>query len=476
MKISLFIIAMLLSFGSFAQGGYDIKFTITGLKDTTAYLAYHFGESTLVMDTATVSAQGEFAFTNKKELREGLYFLAIGFTKAFEFVVSKNQHFNITTSTADYSSHLSSDEAENTLFFDHLKFNAEQLVLADPFIKVLKDSTASEKAKTEARESYRKIAITANQYQEDMLAQHPATVLGKILKANKPQTAPEPPKKANGQIDSTFQLRWYRQHFFDNIDLADDMYARLPNQFYKNAINEYLDKLYAQNPDSLWTGIQYIINKTKKNRETYKYAVWTCIVKYQQPEIMGLDELYMRLYDEYLATGEMDFWMSDKTKQDIKETADRIRPCTIGKTGANLIMQDVNLRPKALYDVKAKYTLLYIFSSSCGHCKTETPKLVEFYQLNKTKFDVDIYAVDADTAMAETKRFIKEMKMPWTTVSGPRSYQGSYRVLYDAETTPAIYILDNNKKIIAKKLKVEQLEQFFNDRRKQDLITKNNRL
>ena len=51
--------------------------------------------------------------------------------------------------------------------------------------------------------------------------------------------------------------------------------------------------------------------------------------------------------------------------------------------------------------------------------------------------------------------------MKWITVNGPRTYVGSYHDLYDAMTTPTIYILDDKKKIIGKKLPVERLEDFF---------------
>jgi hypothetical protein len=59
------------------------------------------------------------------------------------------------------------------------------------------------------------------------------------------------------------------------------------------------------------------------------------------------------------------------------------------------------------------------------------------------------------------KSYIKEMKMPWITVNGPRTAVGSYHDLYDAETTPTLYILDDKKKIIAKKLAAENLSDFL---------------
>ncbi len=40
--------------------------------------------------------------------------------------------------------------------------------------------------------------------------------------------------------------------------------------------------------------------------------------------------------------------------------------------------------------------------------------------------------------------------------------QTDYRTQYDVFSTPTIYVLDKNKKIIARRMPVEQLDDFFN--------------
>jgi thiol-disulfide isomerase/thioredoxin len=169
----------------------------------------------------------------------------------------------------------------------------------------------------------------------------------------------------------------------------------------------------------------------------------------------------VNIYDKYFATGEMDFWINDKTKKSIQEYADRLRKSLIGKTGPNLIMQDDKLQKRALYDLKNKYTILYIYDPDCGHCKEETPKLVSFYTKNKAKYDIEVYAVSADTSMSKMRDYIKTNNMKWVSVNGPRTYTGPYQDYYDAITTPALFILDQRKKIIAKKIPAEKLEEFF---------------
>lgn len=453
-----------------SKPGYELKFKLTGLKDTAIYLGYYYAEGTYIRDTARVNSKGEFLFDGKEKLPQGIYFLILDKTRVFEpgFVIGLSQHFTLESTFLDpVKNMVVRNDPDNKLFFENLHFNMERNVEAEPFIKVLQDTTLKDESKKKAaREGFEVVNKKVVEYQNRLVSAHPTTMTARLLNVNKRVDIPEPPKKANGSIDSTFQLRYYRAHFFDNFNLADDALIRLPQPLYSQKVNEYLDKLFPPQPDSLKKAIEYLVSNAKKNQETYKYMVFTLVIKYQNPDIMGLDEIFVFLHDKYFATGEMNFWANEKYRKNLKEHADRLRKSLIGNTAPNLIMQDQNFKPRSMHDIKNKYTILFIFDPDCGHCKTETPKLVNFYNKNKTKFDVEVFAVSADTSMKKMREYITQMKMPWITVNGPRTYVGSYHDLYDAITTPTVYIIDDKKKIIAKKIPLERLEEFFTNHEK----------
>ncbi|MBL7856152.1 MAG: redoxin domain-containing protein [Cyclobacteriaceae bacterium] len=462
MRHLFFIVLLFSAISMLAQSGYSIRFHVEGLRDTTAYLGYYYGESTFVKDTAKVNSKGDFVFDGKQALPKGVYFLVLNRTRIVELVVSDVQRFSLETNTSDYVKNMKvTGDVDNKLFFENMIFNMERHKEAEPFLKNIQDSTLKDDQKKDAREGFTKIDEKVKAYQDDIIARYPNTLTAKIFKANKSIIVPDPPKKADGSIDSAFQLRYFREHFFDNFDLSDDALIRMPRPIYSEKINEYIDKLYAPQADSAMKAIHRIVEKSKKNQETYKYSVWVNMLKYQNPEIMGLDEVFVRLYDTYFGSGQMDFWANASLKKNLKEHADRLRKSLIGQTGANLIMQDSNLKPRSMYDIKSKYTILFIYDPDCGHCKKETPKLVDFYTKYKTKHNVEVYAVNADSSMAKMKDYIKEMNMKWITVNGPRTYVGPYQDLYDAITTPTLYVLDDKKKIIAKKIPIEKLDEFF---------------
>jgi hypothetical protein len=449
-----------------AQPGYKINFKIKGLRDTTIYLGYYYGETIYVKDTAKIDGKGQFVLGGDKPLTGGIFFLGFlknkSISKLFEIVIGNDQQFSMTSDTSDYVKNMVvTGDPDNSLFFKNMIFYRDRHNEAAPYNKILKDTLSTESQKKDAREALLKIDKKVLAYQDDVIAKNPSTLTARVLKMNRVIQIPDPPKKADGSIDSTFQLKWYRQHFFDNFDLADEAFMHMPVPVYQQKINEYLDKLFIPAPDSLEKAIDFIVSKAKTNQETYKYAVWTCMTKYQRAEIMGLDEVYVKLYDKYFASGEMDFWANAKLKKSVKDEADRFRKSLVGQIGANLIMLDNDLKPRSMYDLKNKYTVLFIFDPDCGHCKEETPRLVDFYNKNKKKFDLEVFAVSADTSMAKMRNFIKDMKTEWVTVNGPRTYVGSYQDLYDAITTPSLYVLDRQKKIVGKKIPTEHLEDFL---------------
>jgi peroxiredoxin len=391
----------------------------------------------------------------------GVYFLVLNNIRQFEFVVGENQRFGMSTTTVEYVRDMKvTGDVDNQLFFENMLFNAERHREAEPLLKVIQDSTIAEGDKKTARDGFEKVNEKVTAYQNDLIARHPGTITAKILRSTQTIKIPDAPKRADGTTDSTFQLRWYRQHFFDNFDLGDPDMICMPRPMYRDKVFEYLDKLYAPNPDTITMAINQVLERAKKSQETYKYAAMICLIKYQQPEIMGLDEVYVNIFDQYYASGEMDFWVNDKLKKNLKDHADRLRKSLVGKQAPNLIMQDANFKPRSMYDIKKRYTVVYIFDPDCSHCKEETPKLVQFYNTFRQQYDLEVYAVSTDTSMAKMRDYIREMKMTWITVNGPRTYVGHYNE-YDALTTPALFVLDEKKKIIAKKVPAEKLDDFL---------------
>ena len=437
------------------SNSYQIDFQINGWADTTAYLGYYYGESTYIKDTAQVNSNGYFTFEGDKELQKGVYFLVLSTSKIFEIIIDKNKEFKMVTSSDGYVEDMVvKGDSQNELFFENIRYTGKMNVKAQPFVTVLKDSLSTKEQKVSARNRLNEIGEEVKVYHNKIIDENEGTTLSTILKAQRNIEVPEAIKDDENQ-----SFKYYRDHFWDNFELDNDVLIRVPESMYRNKMETYLDKLHMQNPDSIKKGIETLVLSSKANPETYKYVIWNLCLKYQTPKIMGQDQVFIYLYDTYFETGEMDYWANESLKKNLKERADQLRKSLVGEKAPNMILLDNNLQRVSLYDISNKYTIIYFFDPDCGHCKKETPKLNTFYK--NTKHDVEVYAVSADTSMVKMQNYIKEYGLEWISANGPRTITPHYQTMYDANTTPTIYVLDEKKKIIAKKLEAERLEEFL---------------
>ena len=84
--------------------------------------------------------------------------------------------------------------------------------------------------------------------------------------------------------------------------------------------------------------------------------------------------------DSYYATGKAD-WLGEAQLKKVVDRAEDLRYSQCGERIPNIILPDTSQTNwVSLYDVDAKYTLVSIWESTCGHCKKEMPKLEALYE------------------------------------------------------------------------------------------------
>jgi len=452
--LGILILLLAISGSSFSQG-YQIDVKIEGMKDAELYLGYYMYGSTYVKDTATYSGSFTYTFQGDESLDRGMYFIAKSTTLLFDIVLGEDQYFEVRTKEGAYADYLEVEgDPDNQLFFENMKFNIERTKEATPFLEMLQDDSKADFEKERAQKEMEIINSKVLTYQNEVIDLYPNSILAVLFKSGRPIIVPSELKSEKSA------MKFYREHYWDSFDLGDPLLLKMPKSQYKDKVDEYLDKVIVPNPDSVIEASDKLIAKAKATEVTYQNLVWHLITKYQSSKIMGLDEVYVHLVDTYFLTGKMDFWANDQLKKNLKEKADQYRSSLIGMIAPNLVLQDVNQQPKALHDMPNKFSVIYFYDPDCGHCKKETPMLKAFQ--DETDYDVGVFSVSADTSMQKMSNYIEEMGLQnWTNTNGTRTYGLSYQEVYDAYTTPTIYILNEDKEIIAKKVAADQLEEVL---------------
>ncbi|MBP6532771.1 MAG: DUF5106 domain-containing protein [Bacteroidia bacterium] len=447
------------------DNGYEIKIRIEGLRDTGLYLGNHYGDKQYVRDTIRLDQNGWGTFKGPDSLPGGIYLIILPNKTYFE-ILANEQKFTIETDTVDYVQHMKvTGSVENKLFNDHQKYIIEKSKETQSIKARLDANKDNKDSAAVLREQLNSADKDVKAYRMKIVTEYPNTFMAKIIKTMAEPDVPEAPKDANGVItDSSFQFRYFKAHFFDNVDFSDERLLRTP--IFQGKIKTYTQQLTVPLPDSLIQSVDTIIIKARANREVFKYCVATLANFYETSNIMGYDKVFVHIAENYYLTKEA-YWADSALQAKILERVMKIKPNILGVPAYDMHMPDTALKMHKLYDIKAKYTILVFWDPTCSHCKTEIPKLSQYYDSVKVSKNIEVFSVGIESDVELWKKFIRDNKLKWINVSDLYN-NTNFRNYYDIYSTPVIYLLDEQKRIIAKRLDTDKVRDFIeNEERKE---------
>jgi len=449
------------------------KFQVNNLKDTVVYLASYYGEKLYYADTAYADGQGNFSFGEIAQENQGKYAVVIPGPRYFEIVIADNEEIKIETDTADLTGNLKVLQSENNkILYDYMGFLTERRKERELLLEKLEENEGEPEITKAIKTEYNALNEKVAEYQRNIAVQNPNKYAAKEIYM---AVEPEPP--ANLREDKTKAYYYYKQHYFDNIDLKDDRIIRSP--VFHGRLDNYLNKTLIQNPDTVAKAMDDLIDKLEPGSEVFKYVVHYSTYSFETSKIMGMDKAFVHMVDNYYKP-DLAFWMDEEKLETIKEKANQKRNTLIGDVIPELILMDtLGNWISSHKDLEQKYVLIYFYDPDCGHCKKESPKLAEFYK----DFDQDllgIYAVSSETGEKWTD-FIKKNKMDFFNVAIPKkAYEDAeyatslitsrktnytslkYQETYDVYSTPKILLVDQDRVIRAKDIGVDQIGDFIN--------------
>ncbi len=459
----LFIFLMLFSFLALSaqnKKNYKIELKVKGIEDSVLYLANYYGDKTLLVDTAQKKGKNTYLFEGKKWLDGGIY-IVVGEKKntIFEFLISDSQYLKFESNMDNLIEKMKvKGSNENALFFDYLASSNIQFKQLKKYQQRLKNSDTDSDSIPLLKEKIAYINSDVADYKEAIIEAYPDAFISHFFLAMK---SPETINPSNASKEDSIQaFRNYKKHYWDYINFDDDRLIRTP--VFHNKLDYYFKAIAHPSPDSLIHEIDSFLSRLDEKSELYKHSLWYLTLRFDQTNRMGYDAILVHFAENYYAKGKAP-WLNAGVLKNILDEAKKRSNSLIGKQGPNLVMQNLSLSPVSMYSIEKEYTILYFWSPKCGHCKVETPKLLEFYKQNKEKMDLEVFAVCADTNMQAMRTYIDEHKLNWINVNGPRSYTQNFHELYNVYSTPFIFVLDKNKTIIAKQIKSNQLFDFISN-------------
>lgn len=452
------------------------------------YLAYFYGKNFNLEDSAFLDNNRTAVFNgknnpaakkeglNKYRIPGGIYLVFLpGNSRTVDFLLDKERQVIIQVNDSNDINGKTTFTGlrENFLYLEYKQRSTDfgmRMQYAQDAYKAA--TTAADSARLEA--DYNQASKDLNAYRQSITKDHPTSMLTALLAAMKDPEFPITQPKT--REDSLSNYYYYREHYWDGVTFMDERVLRTP--FFLPRFERYYRETLVQHPDSIKKVIDYQLLFARNAPEIYKFMLNWLTDEYMYPKIMGLDAVFVHLFEKYHSKG-LTNWLSEKQIESITRRAYFVMSNLIGEPAASLDLVDRNGKPDPLYEVRASYTLVMFWDPNCGHCKEEIPHIDSLYRNGWKEKGIQIYAVlsaeDNETIRKAWTEFIDSNHIAdWHHVyltkemEAAEKAQGrmNFHQAYDVTQTPTLYLLDKDKRIIGKKLTWQQTNELLKEKMK----------
>ena len=470
MKKALLPLILLLAIACYGQTGYEIKVTFKPFKKQYIYLGHYFGKTYPIIDSALLNDKSEAVFKGDKKLQGGIYL--VGYPKKagfFEILVDKQQHFSVLADTVTIKNGIqfinSPDNVLFTNYQQHMTVKGKEISAAQQQLKITRNKDDS----TRLLEELRKLDKVVNEYRGELIKKNPDNILAALLSTMKEPELTGRLKGPKTKADSVDAYNFYKGHYWDGVNFWDGRLAY--TTFFDDKIDKYFAQLVTPHPDSIIKEIDWMLGPASINEEMTRFLLIKFVNRYLVQKYMWDDAIFVHLFEKYFSQKEYS-WLNAQGRKTITDRAYSLMANIMGTPAADIELPDSSGQIKPLYGATAAYTIVAFWDATCSHCKEMLPKLDSFYRARWKATGLKIYTISKETdgTKKDWLDFINQQHLnDWTNVwyskadDKARTDAGipGYSQLYDVLTFPTLYLLDKDKRIIAKKLTYQQIDEVL---------------
>ncbi len=405
------------------------------------------------VDTIYLDGSGKGCFA--KNYESGMYTMAFPDTSSLDFIFITDSKIRIDKGT-NHQLKVTSDNDESIIFntyHHHINLYLEEIARIREKIKL---NTLPEEQQANLKKEVKRLTDSVKILQHNIIDRNESLLISKMLMIM------QPVDMSNLHVDTTQSdsARWmqsllyYRDHFLDNIDFSDARLIRTPMLELK--LDEYFDRIVPQKDTELIHAVEEIVKKASKNDEVHDYIFGYVFRKYTGlRRQVKYENVFVHIFDTYIR----EYGHKDYTAVYLSSLANEaraIQATRIGVTAPELILYDTLQNKLSLYDISSDLTILFFYRTDCPVCDRiiyEMNKILSTYAY----LDIKPLAICLEDDIKSWTAFIKTKTMHhWQHVS-PLDEEEQISMYY-IDLVPDIYLLNNDKQIIAKHLTTGELE------------------
>lgn len=469
MKKLLLFPALLMAVLVMAQEGYEIKVTLKPFKNQYIYLGHYFGRQYPVIDSVLLDDKSQGTFKGPKKLGGGIYIIAYpSKSRFFELLIDQQQRFSIVADTVDLDKKKFTNSPDNDLFIGYQQYMNTRGRQMDSSGKGL--AAAKNAADSAQWTAYReKLGKEISAYRKQLIARNPDNILSVLLRlTEEPQV---PPVEQRPKNDSTFAYRYFKDHYWDGINFWDDRIARTPAALFEDRLDKYFNTLVYPDADSVNKEIDRMMAYATVSKDLTRFLLVKFVNRYLNMKYMWEDAVFVHLFEKYFSQKDYE-WLTPQGKKTITDRAYNLMANIMGHPAENIALPDTSGTMQMLYSTAAPFTLVTFWDPTCGHCKELLPVLDSMYRAKWKEAGVKIFAVakETDGSKKDWLSFIDQHHIgEWMHVYYSKEEEKmridagvpGYSQLYDVQSFPTLYLLDKDKRIIAKKMTWQQVDEIL---------------
>ena len=432
----------------------DIVFNVKGLENQFARFLGFYGESYYYVDTVDFNAQGTARFQRDSAIQEGLYFLVFPDGQSFvQLLVADDLEFTINTDVADPLGNMTVDGSTNCqALLESIRFENEiqdKLNGLERQLSGLDPSDARHGQITAQREKVIQERVAGVEALIDQYEGH----FFSVFKRSGQNPEAKDFYLPDGSLDAQRQLRVYLSEYWDNVDFSDGRLIWTP--VFHNKLKRYITEMLPQNGDTLNHYANLLTDKTLKTPDLFKYTVTFIANTYRDGNIMDWEKVYSNIIMKYV-THDRAYWVDSIEIDRLRRQTIPMRSSALGNVAPDITCNDIDGNPIRLNDLKDPIIIVFIYNPTCDHCIEETPELIEFYNQWHQQ-GIEIYAISFNAERSEYEEYMNTFRPPWKYNLFDQNNDSGFAFRYQVDHTPEIYVINEDRKIIGKNLKVAQI-------------------
>lgn len=463
----LLIILLAISACQTQPAGYSIAVNLEEAGSADSVYLYRYGGTALTRLEAAPLKRGEARFTGTGLLDQGMYAIGVNPESSISFLMSEgaSQHFSMSADPGELPvSYHFSGSPENSAFAGYQQFMDSSFRIQTALNQRLQRNSNREDSTRLLWAAVRELETAREKRLAAVNRDFPGSMIALYAQAIREVPVPEPPIPLSaGNRDHLMQEHVFRhmtRHFFDGFPFSDPRITATP--LLEKKLSFYFRQLVHPHPDSVVTYAASILEKEDIHNLVYSQAAKTLYDLFRSSPLPEHQEVCSALGERFILPFRSRFTDTLFVER-VEERTLKSRLNPPGSTATDLLLQTPEGKQIVLSGVEASLIILYFFDPGCDACQSITEELSGIYNTNKSK-GIEVFAVYLGKERKAWTDYIASKKLHWINVYDP---DGTEKVeeKYDIYAMPMIYLLDRDKKVIARDVPVEQINNFLHESR-----------